>query len=79
MTHLRIKELCEAADLNISDLSRSAELSYSTAHALWHSKPRQFDGATLDRIALILGVNVSDLFGGPPEYRAPERRKKKGT
>lgn len=66
MTHLRIKELAEAKGWNIQQLSWKARLSYSSAHALWNDKPKQLDRKMLDRIALALGVNVSDLFGGSP-------------
>jgi DNA-binding Xre family transcriptional regulator len=66
MTYLRIKELAEAKGWNIQQLSWRARLSYSSAHALWNDKPKQLDRAMLDRIALALGVNVNDLFGGSP-------------
>jgi DNA-binding Xre family transcriptional regulator len=66
MTYLRIKELAEAKGWNIQQLSWNARLSYSSAHALWNDKPKQLDRAMLDRIALALDVNVSDLFGGSP-------------
>lgn len=71
MTHLRIKELAEAQSLNITTLARKALLSYSSAHALWHSKVVQYDRKTLDRIAIVLGVRVTDLFGGEPEWTEP--------
>jgi DNA-binding Xre family transcriptional regulator len=67
MTHLRIRELAEVKGWNIQQLSWEARLSYSTAHALWYDKPKQIDRKILDRVALALGVNVSDLFGGAPE------------
>lgn len=67
MTYLRIKELAEAKGWNIQELSWRARLSYSSAHALWHDKPKQLDRKMLDRIAAALNVNVSDLFGGSPE------------
>ena len=67
MTYLRIRELAEAKGLNIQQLSWKARLSYSSAHALWNDKPKQLDRKMLDRVALALGVNVSDLFGGEPD------------
>ncbi len=67
MTHLRIRELAEGQGLNITTLSRRAELAYTTAHALWHDTPEQLNRRTLDRVALALGVGVGDLFGGKPE------------
>lgn len=67
MTYLRVRELAEAQGLNITTLARKAELSYTTAHALWHDKTDQLNRKTLDRLARALGVQVSDLFGGDPE------------
>lgn len=71
MTYLRVKELAQQQDLNITTLGRKAELAYSTAHDLWHGKPKQLNLKTLDRVARALGVRVSDLFGGEPDEEAP--------
>ena len=67
MTTLRIRELAEAKGLNISQLARRANLAYTSAHALWHDTMTQLDRRTLDRVALVLGVTVSDLFTGEPD------------
>ncbi len=67
MTYLRVRELAEAQGLNITTLARKAELSYTTAHALWHDRTDQLNRKTLDRLARALGVQVSELFGGDPE------------
>jgi DNA-binding Xre family transcriptional regulator len=67
MTHLKVREIAESKGLNISTLSRRADLAYTTAHTLWHDKAEQFNRRTLDRVALALGVTVADLFGGKPE------------
>lgn len=67
MTHLRVRELAEERGLNITTLSRRAELAYTTTHALWHGTPQQLNLRTLDRLARALGVSVRDLFGGEPE------------
>ena len=72
MTHLRIKELAESQGLNITTLSRKAELAYSTAHGLWHDRTDQLNRKTLDRVAMALGVAVGDLFGGKPEVQESE-------
>ncbi len=66
MTHLRVKEIAEGKGWNIQELSWKARLSYSTAHALWHDKPKQLDRSILDRVAVALNVKVSELFGGDP-------------
>jgi hypothetical protein len=67
MTYLRIRELAEKQGLNITTFARKAELSYTTAHKLWHDQTDQLNRLTLDRSAVALGVRVSDLFGGEPE------------
>ncbi len=64
MTYLRVRELAEQKGLNITTLSRKAELAYTSAHALWHGDVTQVNVKTLDRVARALGVRVSDLFGG---------------
>ena len=66
MTNLRVKELAEAKGLNISTLTQRAQLSYTTVHGLWHDKSDQYNRRSLDRIAVALGVRVSDLFAGEP-------------
>ncbi len=67
MTYLRVRELAEQKGLNITTLSRKAELAYTSAHALWHGDVTQVNVKTLDRVARALGVRVSDLFGGEPK------------
>lgn len=67
MTYLRVKELGEQQGLNITTLSRKAELAYSSAHSIWHGDVTQINIKTLDRIARALGVQVSDLFGDTEE------------
>ncbi len=71
MTYLRVRELAEAQGLNITTLSRRAELAYTTTHNLWHGDVAQLNIKTLDRVARALGVRVSDLFGGDPEGEIP--------
>lgn len=67
MTVVRVRELAEAQGFNILSLSQRAQLSYTTVHGLWHGKSDQYNRKTLDRIAVTLGVSVSDLFSGQPE------------
>ena len=68
MTYLRIKELATERGLNIQQLSnKSNGVAYSTVLDLWHDRSKQWNRATLDRLATALGVNVCDLFGGTPD------------
>lgn len=66
MTRLRVKELAEAQGLNILALSQRTQLAYSTVHGLWHDRTDQLNRRTLDRVAVVLGVRVAELFGGEP-------------
>ncbi len=66
MTHLRVRELAEEKGWNITVLARRAEITYPTALSLWHDTAQQLSRKTLNRVALALGVRVSDLFAGEP-------------
>ncbi len=66
MTHLRVRELAEEKGWNITQLARRAEITYPTALSLWHDSAQQWSRKTLNRVALALGVRVSDLFAGEP-------------
>ncbi len=72
MTTLRVKELAETRGWNISQLARKAKITYPTALGLWHDKAEQFQRKTLDRVAVALGVTVSDLFAGQPDPSSVE-------
>lgn len=62
MGFLKVRELAEAQGLNITTLSRKAEIAYGTAHSLWHDKADLMGRNTLIRVSLALGVKVGDLF-----------------
>ena len=66
MTRLRVRELAEERGWNITVLARRAEITYPTALSLWHDSAQQLSRKTLNRVALALGVQVSDLFAGEP-------------
>ncbi len=72
MTTLRVKELAEGRGWNISQLARKANITYPTALGLWHDRAEQFQRKTLDRVAVALGVTVSELFSGQPDPKAVE-------
>ena len=67
MVRLRVKEVAEAKGYNMSSLSRAADVSFTTIKRLWR---RPYGGAnveTLDKIANVLGVSVSDLIEHVPD------------
>lgn len=69
MARLRIRELAEQQGLNITQLSRQADIAYSTAHALWHNRSESPNLKILDKIARVLGVQVRDLFADEGDER----------
>ena len=65
MTKLRIKaskEIAEAKGLNMSTLSRRADLGFSTVKRLWQHPESSATTDTLERVAQALGVQIQDLF-----------------
>jgi DNA-binding Xre family transcriptional regulator len=62
MVRLRVRELAEEQGLNITELSRQARISYSTAHALWHDRQENLNRTVLEKVARVLNVAVRDLF-----------------
>lgn len=71
MTRLLVRELAELRGFNITTLARKANLAYTTTHMLWHDTAKVWSRESLDRIALALGVRVSDLLGGDPSEATP--------
>lgn len=67
MTRLLVRDLAEQRGFNITTLARKTQLAYTTVHALWHDSAKVWDRRSLDRIALVLGVRVGELFTGEPE------------
>lgn len=62
MLRLRVREIAESQGWNMSSLSRAADISFNTVKRLW-TKP--YSGAnidTLNKIAKVLQVPMSDLM-----------------
>lgn len=71
MPRLRIRELAEEQDLNISQLQRRADITMGTARRYWYgTKDGKAAGPPLEElnlpvlssIAKVLGVSVKDLL-----------------
>jgi len=61
MLRLRVREIAESQGWNMSSLSRAANISFNTVKRLW-TKP--YSGAnidTLNKIAKVLQVPMSEL------------------
>lgn len=88
MAYLRIREIAEAKDINVSELQRLANkrtpglrLGYNTLLNLWHNRVRRPDLDNMEAIARALDVPLGTLFGegqGPDPAGIPRRRRSVG-
>ena len=59
---LRVKEVAESKGFNMSTLSRSSDVPFSTIRRLWKNPHYQVQLDTLHKIAQALGVPTSELI-----------------
>ena len=59
---LKIREIAESKKINMSKLSRMADVNYNTIRGIWDNQNRDVAVTTLEKIAKALNVNVSDLY-----------------
>jgi DNA-binding Xre family transcriptional regulator len=64
---LKVKEIAEQKELNISTLSRKSDVGLSTVRRLWHDPRRHTDLFVLERIAKALEVPVTGLIEDVPD------------
>ena len=64
---LKIREIAESRKINMSKLSRMADVNYNTIRGIWDNPNRDVAVTTLEKIAKALGVNVSDLYEIVPD------------
>jgi DNA-binding Xre family transcriptional regulator len=62
LVRLRVKEIAEAKKINMSKLSRKADVSYATTQALFHNPYHDVSIYILERIAKALDVSICDLL-----------------
>lgn len=62
MIRLKIREVAEARKINMSKLSRMADLNYNTIRAIWNDETKDVAVSTLEKIARALNVEVSELI-----------------
>ena len=72
MIKLKIREIAESKKINMSKLSRMADVNYNTIRGIWDNPNRDVAVTTLEKIAKALGVNVSDLYEIIPDENEPE-------
>lgn len=66
MIRLRIKEVAEQKGVNMSQLSRRSDVSFSTIKRLWINPYKPISTEILDKIATALHVSVHDLLEDVP-------------
>ncbi len=65
----KVREIAEQQGLNISTLSRKADVGLSTVRRLWHDPYRHVDFDVLERLAKALEVPVTALIEDVPEEK----------
>ncbi len=72
MIKLRIRELAEARNINMSKLSRMSDVNYNTIRGIWDNANRDIAVTTLEKIAKALKLDVSDLYEIVPDEDSNE-------
>ena len=77
MRRLRVKEVAQAKGFTMAKLQRAADINLKTIQAIWHDPRHNASLNTLDKIAKVLGVPVTDLIEDVPEDTQQASRKSK--
>jgi DNA-binding Xre family transcriptional regulator len=64
---LKIREIAEAKKINMSKLSRMADVNYNTIRAIWDNEMKDMTVSTLEKIAKALKVDVAELIEVLPD------------
>ena len=72
MIRLKVREIAESRKINMSKLSRMADVNYNTIRGIWDNPNRDVAVTTLEKIAKALGVKVSDLYEIIPDENEPQ-------
>jgi DNA-binding Xre family transcriptional regulator len=67
MVRLKVREIAEAKKINMSKLSRMADVNYNTIRAIWDNERKDVTVSTLEKIARALKVDVSELIEVIPD------------
>lgn len=70
MVRLKVREIAEAKKINMSKLSRMADVNYNTIRAIWDNAMKDVTVSTLEKIARALKVDVSELIEVLPDEQA---------
>ena len=64
---LKVREIAEAQKINMSKLSRMADLNYNTVRAIWDDGTKDVTLSTLEKIAKALKVEIAELIEMLPD------------
>jgi transcriptional regulator with XRE-family HTH domain len=78
MPRLKVKEIAEAKGVNMSQLSRRADLAYRTISQLWHNPGHDASLSTLAKIAKVLDVSIHDLISEEEDEEPPTAQESEG-
>ena len=67
MVRLKIREIAEAQKVNMSKLSRMADINYNTVRAIWDNEMKDITVSTLEKIAKALKVEIAELIEVLPD------------
>lgn len=59
---LRVRQLAEAQNISITELTKKTGLAPMTVRGMWHDFTERLDRQTLAKIAQALGVEPHELF-----------------
>jgi DNA-binding Xre family transcriptional regulator len=62
MIKLKVKEVAAAKRMSMRKLVRESGIAYNTLRTIYRDPYRQVTTATLDRLAMALGVDASELI-----------------
>ena len=62
LIHLRVKEVAESKGVTRTQLSRRGDINYATVNAMWTNPKHDVSIKVLEKVARVLGVDISDLY-----------------
>ncbi len=66
-TRLRVKEVASEKGISLTKLSQRSEVAYNTVRRIWRDPNTDVTLSTLQRLADVLGVEVSELLTSVPD------------
>ncbi len=73
MRRLRVKEVAQAKGFTMAKLQRAADINLKTIQSIWHDPRHNASLNTLDKLAEVLGVPVTELIEDVPMEKEPKK------